>query len=116
ACHLGLAQDLFEERLASILNEDNPIIKPYLPDEPGHPDLLAMDLDATLARFEAARRALVPRLRRLNAAEWQRPARHPEYAPYTIYVMFRHAALHDNLHLYRMEELLLAPSFSATSA
>jgi hypothetical protein len=29
--------------------------------------------------------------------------------------MFRHAVLHDGLHLYRMEELLLAPSLRANA-
>ncbi len=41
----------------------------------------------------------------------ERPARHAEYARYNVYIMFRHLAMHDMLHLYRMEELLLDPSF-----
>ena len=111
ACHLAVAQDLFFERLDRMLTEDRPTIRPYLPHEEGYPDLLAMDLDPTLTRFETDRKRLVDRLRRLTPAEWQRPARHAEYARYTVYIMFRHLAMHDILHLYRMEELLLAPSF-----
>ncbi len=112
ACHLAVAQSLFEERLARMLAEYNPVIRPYQPHEDDAPDrLLAMDLHATLAQFEAARPRLVERLRDLTPSEWQRPARHAEYARYTVYIMFRHLAMHDMLHLYRMEELLLEPSF-----
>ena len=113
ACHLAVAQDLFEQRLALMLAEDNPAIRPYNPDQDEAPDrLLQLDLAATLDRFASERARLVARLRGLTPAQWQRPGRHPEYTPYTVYIMFRHAALHDGLHLYRMEELLLAPAFT----
>ncbi len=112
ACHLAVAQQLFEERLERMLAEDNPVIRPYLPHEDDAPDrLLHMDLLATLAQFEADRPRLVERLRRLTPLEWLRPARHSEYARYTVYIMFRHLAMHDMLHLYRMEQFLLEPSF-----
>lgn len=29
--------------------------------------------------------------------------------PYSVFIMFRHLALHDFLHAYRIEELLLRP-------
>ncbi len=117
ACHLAAAQDLFEERLERMLTEDNPLIRPYLPHEDDAPDLLlAMDLDTALGRLEAGRKRLVERLRGLTPAQWRRPARHAEYVRYTVYVMFRHLALHDGLHLYRMEELLLEPSFFAEAS
>jgi DinB superfamily len=111
ACHLSVAQELFEERLARMLAEDCPVIRPYLPHEHDDPNrLLAMDLEATLKRFVAARGQLLERLRRLTPQQWQRSARHAEYTRYTVYIMFRHLALHDALHMYRMEELLLDPS------
>ena len=37
----------------------------------------------------------------------QRTARHAEYNAYSIFIMFRHLALHDFDHAYRIEELLL---------
>ena len=114
ACHLAVAQELFVERLERMLAEDNPVLRPYQPHEDDAPDrLLVMDLEAALDRFEAGRKPLVERLRRLAEVDWQRPARHAEYARYNVYIMFRHLALHDMLHLYRMEELLLEPSFVA---
>ena len=115
ACHLAVAQDLFEQRLDQMLAHDHPVIHPYQPHEDDAPDrLLAMDLDATLARFEADRKRLVERLRLLAPAQWQRSAQHAEYSRYTVFIMFRHLALHDMLHMYRMEELLLEPAWSAS--
>ena len=111
ACHLSVAQDLFEQRLDRMLAEDHPLLQPYQPhedDDPGR--LLAMDLPSTLDRFEADRARLVARLRLLTPGQWQRSARHSEYSRYTVWIMFRHLALHDMLHMYRMEELLLDPN------
>jgi hypothetical protein len=43
----------------------------------------------------------------LSADDWQRTARHDEYTHYSVFIMFRHLALHDMFHAYRIEELLL---------
>jgi hypothetical protein len=53
------------------------------------------------------RRRLVARLRELPPDIWRREADHAEYSHYTLFIMFRHLALHDFLHAYRVEELLL---------
>jgi hypothetical protein len=49
----------------------------------------------------------VARLRRLQPDEWRRTAEHEEYSHYSIFIMFRHVVMHDMLHAYRIEELLL---------
>ena len=66
-----------------------------------------MDLDQSLERFVADRARLVARVRGLSPAEWARTASHPEYRTYSVLIMFRHVVLHDFLHGYRIEELLL---------
>jgi hypothetical protein len=43
----------------------------------------------------------------LSAEDWQRTADHGEYTRYSVFIMFRHLAMHDMLHAYRIEELLL---------
>jgi hypothetical protein len=108
ACHLAHVHQLFFDRLDTMLASPAPVITPYDPGT-GDPDdlLLAMDLDAALERFAADRRRLVVRLRRLTPEEWQRRAEHGEYSHYSVFIMFRHLALHDFLHAYRIEELLL---------
>jgi hypothetical protein len=108
ACHLADVHALFFKRLEQFLACERPRIEPF---DPGtqRPDgeLLEVDLDDALARFAEDRRRLVARLRELPSEVWPREADHAEYAHYTLLIMFRHLALHDFLHAYRIEELLL---------
>ena len=114
ACHLADVHALFFKRLEQFLSEERPRIEPF---DPGaqRPDgeLLEVDLDDALARFAEDRRRLVARLRELPADIWRREADHEEYAHYTPLIMFRHLALHDFLHAYRVEELLLKKDWGA---
>jgi hypothetical protein len=108
ACHLALVHSLFMERLDYMLSEPRPVITPY---DPGTQDaddrLLHLDLDESLEQFVADRAKLVDRLRQLKPADWERRAEHGEYSHYSVFIMFRHMALHDFLHAYRIEEVLL---------
>jgi hypothetical protein len=118
ACHLAHVHALFFDRLDLMLREPAPFVGGYQPGEQDADDmLLRMDLDESLARFVADRARLVTRLRQLSDAEWERSARHGEYRAYSVFIMFRHAALHDFFHGYRIEELLLRPDWDeATDA
>ena len=114
ACHLAHVHGLFFDRLDQMLAQPAAVIHPYQPGDQDSDDmLLAMDLDESLARFTSDRARLVARLRTLSPAEWAVTARHPEYRTYSVFIMFRHAALHDFLHGYRIEELLLGPDGDA---
>jgi hypothetical protein len=108
AVHLAEVHPLFFRRLDLMLHETNPEIIGY---DPGRDDpedaLLTLDLDDALRRFADDRARLVARLRTLSPAQWQRTARHDEYNAYSIFIMFRHLALHDFDHAYRIEALLL---------
>lgn len=116
ACHLAHVHALFFDRLEHMLREPAPVIQPYLPGEQDDDDfLLGMDLDQSLARFIADRARLVARLETLGDADWARTAEHGEYRTYSVFIMFRHLALHDFLHAYRIEELLLRPDWPAES-
>jgi hypothetical protein len=108
ACHLAQVQPLFFERLERMLAEEKPKIRPYLPDQDDPEDaLLKVELDEALERFQRDRTRLVARVRQLPAAAWDRTADHGEYSHYSVFIMFRHVAMHDMLHAYRIEELLL---------
>jgi len=113
ACHLADVHSLFFTRLERLLREDNPLIKPYLPDqdEPDADRLLYMDLDAALDAYARDRAMLVERLKGLTPAQWARTAQHPEYAHYSVFILFRHAALHDLMHSYDIEALMLRPDW-----
>ena len=115
ACHLAHVHALFFDRLEYMLSEPAPVIQPYLPGDQDADDFLfRMDLDSSLDRFVADRRRLVARLEALAPADWGRTADHGEYRMYSVFIMFRHLALHDFLHAYRIEELLLRPDWPAS--
>jgi hypothetical protein len=108
ACHLAHVHWLFFDRLEQMLASPAPVITPYQPGETDADDmLLKMDLEDSLQQYAEDRARLVTRLRQLSPAEWNRAAEHGEYSHYSVFIMFRHLALHDFLHAYRIEELLL---------
>lgn len=114
ACHLAAVHELFFDRLQQILASPAPIITPY---DPGHSDpddrLLGMDLEDSLRQYVDDRRRLVGRLRQLSVVEWKQTAEHGEYNHYSVFIMFRHLALHDFFHAYRIEELLLKKEWTS---
>jgi hypothetical protein len=118
ACHLAEVHSLFFSRLEQMLSEPHPRIRPYDPDRDmtSQDALLQVDLVQALNRFESDRAKLVEKLGRLSAEDWQRTAVHPEYSDYSIFIMFRHLALHDSLHAYRIEELLLKRDWEPSEA
>jgi hypothetical protein len=108
ACHLAVVHRLFFDRLDQMLATPSPVITPYDPGQNDPDDrLLGMDLEKSLKQFVEDRGALVRRLRQLAPEDWERTAEHGEYSHYSIFIMFRHLALHDLFHAYRIEELLL---------
>ena len=113
ACHLAAVHRLFFERLDQMLAFPSPVITPYDPGQHDPDDLLlGMDLEHSLDQHVEDRRRLVARLRQLGPADWNRTAEHGEYSHYSVFIMFRHLALHDFFHAYRIEELLLKKEWS----
>jgi hypothetical protein len=114
ACHLAEVHALFNQRLDLMLSRDCPTLKSY---DPGRDDavdrLLNFDLEIALDRYQGDRALLVDRIRLLTPEEWQRTARHDEYNSYSVFTMFRHLALHDLFHAYRIEELVLRRDWPA---
>jgi len=108
ACHLAHVHSLFFSRLDLMLEDPHPVIQPYLPGDQDDDELLLnMDLVESLDRYTRDRAQLVARLEQLGEDDWARAAEHGEYREYSVFIMFRHLALHDFLHAYRIEELLL---------
>ena len=116
ACHLAAVNPRFMQRLDLMLTQEHPAIKGY---DPGRDDaadaLLQVDLEDALSRFERDRARMVATLRGLRPDDWARTADHDEYNSYSIFTMFRHLALHDFFHAYRIEELLLRRDWPAPS-
>ncbi len=104
ACHLAAVHGIYFDRLQEMLTSPSPTITPH---DPGAPDLLGMDLEPALATYAADRTRLVERLRLLTPEQWARTAEYPKYSHYSVFIMFRHLAVHDFLHAYRIEKLML---------
>ena len=108
ACHLAAVQPLFMSRLDLMLREPAPVIRPYNPaDDDAEDALLAVNLSEAMNRYQSERAEMVSRLGELTPAQWELSASHSEYNRYSIFIMFRHLALHDLYHAYRIEERLL---------
>jgi len=108
ACHLAAVQPLFMSRLDLMLRDPTPVIRPYHPGQDDADDaLLVVDLAEAMQRYRSERAAMVSRLETLPPAAWDNAASHPEYNRYSVFIMFRHLALHDLYHAYRIEERLL---------
>lgn len=106
ACHLAVVHGVYVDRLERMLSSPAAAITRYDPE--GDSDLLlGMDLDEALHAYAADRARLVERLRRLSPDGWERTAAYDKYSHYSVFIMFRHLALHDFLHAYRIEKLLL---------
>jgi hypothetical protein len=69
--------------------------------------LLNIDLDEALDQYVRERVRLVKRLKELSLEDWQRTEEHEEYSHYSVSIMFRQLLLHEMLHAYRIEELML---------
>ncbi len=108
AIHLSQSDASFLARLDMILSTPEPFLKSIEnspEDEEGA--MLEIDLDKSLERYVTERAALVERLKKLSAEEWQKTAEHEAFDHYSVWIMFRHLLNHEMLHAYRIEELLL---------
>lgn len=109
AIHLSQSDVAFRARLDLILSQPEPFIETIensAEDEAGA--MLEVDLDESLERFARERATLVERLRELSHDEWYKAAVHEAFDHYSVFIMFRHLHLHEMLHAYRIEQLMLS--------
>ena len=104
ACHLWVVQDLFDGRIQTMLDEDNPRITPYA-DSDGDPAFLnrvAMPASDSLPAFFDSRARFCARLDALSPQSWDRPGLHPEYPHYSVRFQIEYMLHHEAHHLYQM--------------
>lgn len=108
AVHLSQSDASFRARLDLILSTPEPFIQTIensAEDEAGA--MLEIDLDESLDRYVRERASLVARLKQLSPGEWQKTAVHEAFDHYSVFIMFRHLFVHEMLHAYRIEQMML---------
>jgi hypothetical protein len=105
---ISSADAAYLSRLELMLSDPATYIRSIVPspeEEAG--SLLNIDLDEALNQYVGERARLIKRLKELSAEDWQRRAEHEEYSHYSVLIMFRELLMHEMLHAYRIEELML---------
>jgi hypothetical protein len=108
ACHISVGHAAFLARLDLMLSEPFPKIRSMQPtqeEEAG--SLLDVDLDERLGLYVKERALTVARLKMLSPEDWQRTAEHEAFSHYSVTIMFRHMLVHEMLHAYRIDEIML---------
>lgn len=117
AVHLMDVQPMLRGRLNQFIEEEHPVLKPYLPDDA---ELAKKTGESNLAdeleRFTRERSEFADRLEEMSDKILRKEAHHPEYNRYTPLIMVRHMLLHDHLHMYRMEEIWLTRKYLCTKS
>ncbi len=105
-CHLWRAEtEVHQQRLQTILSEDNPFI-PSLP--PPGPDIPACHDDGmeVFHRYRKERHVTMSRLGGLANEDWRRPARHSIFGLTNLLEMAYFTAQHDRLHITQLCQTL----------
>jgi len=102
-CHLDRCQQVFAARVEGMLDEDNPEVAKYSPENDA--DFEAMTkrpATACVSEFLERREAFALRLEELGPAEWHRKGRHPEFPHFDIHFQIEFMAHHEAHHIYQM--------------
>ncbi len=105
ACHIVDVQPMLIERIKRFKLENSPIFIPYLPTEDPDPNrLLEINLKEALGSFYGLRQEMLQEIEAIRSEDLLKEGSHPEYKKYTLEILLRHILLHDQFHMYRMEE------------
>ncbi len=106
--HLAEAEKMIYQRFISFKRSIRPNFSNYSPDETVDVgNLMKRDLSQEIEDFDKHRKNTVDLVKTFTAEDWSKKATHQEYIEYSAYILLRHVLMHDNLHMYRCEELWL---------
>ena len=108
--HLVMTQALLKRRIQLFIENEHPEITPYHPENDEIDS--SGDIDDYIGQFCALREEQLELLRSAPETVFDRTGSHPGYEKYSFLILVRHIVLHDQFHLYRIEDLGLAkPDF-----
>lgn len=108
--HLAEVQPMLLSRLEKFRDEKNPVMTPFIPEEGAFPGVPS--LENSLAQFRQFRLRQLELIAHLGDEAFKNEGTHPEYTAYNLPILIRHIILHDQWHMYRMEELWLAKTLT----
>jgi hypothetical protein len=73
----------------------------------GDESLLNLNLNKELDRFVFLRQKMIKLLRGFDSSILNKQGINDRYAFYNPYILLRHTQIHENFHMYRIEELWL---------
>jgi len=102
-CHLDRVQQIFEQRIESMLAQDNPAIQSYDPEgDVTFQQMVQHPPQDALSAFLASREKFAGRIEKLSPAEWHRPGRHPDFPHYDVHFQVEYMGHHEAHHIYQM--------------
>jgi hypothetical protein len=108
ACHVAVGEKYsFHKRFKAFQDKDQPCFTPISGDDFSKEFYEKMDIDAASKEFHLNRKTTIEMTKDLPISFWEKEAVHPEYTKYTPFIMLRHLLMHDHLHFYSIEELML---------
>ncbi len=105
--HIADVQPMLYDRIHTIKNSRDPVIRPYFPSEGGRELDKIIPLKDVLASYRDMRQKQVYLIDGLTGEQLARKAVHPEYRDYGIPILLNHMIFHEYWHMYRIEELWL---------
>jgi hypothetical protein len=103
-CHLLRVQDLFDERIAAMLERDEPAFESYAPEnDHGFADFVASHRGTeAVSVFLTERRTFADRLDAFTPDQWRRRGRHPTFATFDVEFLVEYMLHHEAHHVYQM--------------
>ncbi len=101
--HLVLIQKMLLGRIDQFLKEDDPVMKPYTPDD--KPKAGKASVKDLINEFCEIRDRQIKLIKSAKKNVWEKTGSHKEYSRYSFEILLRHIVFHDTYHFYRMEEL-----------
>jgi hypothetical protein len=103
--HLVVTQKMLLGRIQQFIVEDNPIMKPYIPEDNPTVEDAKKSAKELVEEFIKLRDLQIGLMKKAKRSVWQKVGVHPEYSKYSLEILVRHILLHDSFHMWRMEEL-----------
>ena len=105
--HVAGVQDMLYKRILNIKNEENPVVKPYFPENEPEGVSLYESVQKAFSHYKEIRRKQILLINQLTESEFGKEAKHDEYTRYNIPIIINHMIFHEYWHMYRIEEIWL---------